>query len=56
MDQASMPRDDAPHTGPELTTTEARQGETSGHVRRVLAGSLTLAAIVFVLLYVFYIA
>ena len=30
----------------ELSTEEARQGETSGHVRIILAVSLTLALIV----------
>jgi hypothetical protein len=34
-----------------LTTTEARSGETSGHVRTVLAVSLSLALIVFAILY-----
>ena len=34
-----------------LTTTEARQGITSGHVRTVLAASLVLALIAFPILY-----
>lgn len=34
-----------------LTTTEARQGITSGHVRMVLAASLVLALIAFPILY-----
>jgi hypothetical protein len=36
---------------PVLTTEEARQGETSGHVRLILAGSLALALVVFLILY-----
>jgi hypothetical protein len=36
---------------PRLNTTEARQGETSGHVRVILASSLALAALVFIVLY-----
>jgi hypothetical protein len=36
---------------PVLNAEEARQGETSGHVRVILASSLALAAIVFVVLY-----
>jgi hypothetical protein len=36
---------------PVLTTAQARQGETSGHVRIILASSLALAALVFVVLY-----
>lgn len=31
---------------PTLSTTEARQGETSGHMRWVLHGSMVLAIIV----------
>ena len=38
-----------------LTKTEARQGETSGHVRLILAGSLTLALVVFIVLYLVWI-
>ena len=46
-----MRRDATREGGVELTTTEARQGETSGHVRAILAGSLVLALIVFLALY-----
>ena len=38
--------------GAVLTTQEARQGETSGHMRYVLAGSLGLAIIAGVVIYV----
>jgi hypothetical protein len=37
--------------GAELTTQEARQGETSGHMRVVLAVSLGLAIIAGVIIY-----
>ena len=37
--------------GAVVTTQESRQGETSGHMRLVLAGSLVLAVIAGVLLY-----
>jgi hypothetical protein len=37
-----------------LTTDDARQGETSGHVRYVLAISLTLALIAGVILLVIF--
>ena len=40
-------RDDAPI----LTSEAARQGETSGHVRLILAVSLTLSLIAFAVLY-----
>ena len=36
---------------PVLSTTAARQGETSGHVRVILASSLALAALVFLVVY-----
>ena len=36
---------------PILTTEEARAGETSGHVRLVLAASLVLSLIAFAVLY-----
>lgn len=36
---------------PVLNTMEARQGETSGHVRIILATSLALALVAFVVLY-----
>ena len=34
-----------------LNTTQARQGETSGHVRIVLASALALAFVAFILVY-----
>jgi len=37
-----------------LTTQESRQGETSGHMRYVLAGSLSLAIIAGVMIYVYF--
>ena len=37
--------------GPVLNTTEARQGETSGHVRLILVTSLALALVAFIVLY-----
>lgn len=42
--------------GPELTTEEARQGETSGHMRIVLAVSLSSALIALIGIYLYYIA
>lgn len=39
-----MPEDQGPP--PTLSKTEARQGETSGHMRWVLHASMTLAFIV----------
>ena len=42
---------DESRPGAVLTTQESRQGETSGHMRYVLAGSLTLAFIAGVILY-----
>jgi hypothetical protein len=38
----------------ELTTTEARQGETTGSVRYVLGISLLLAAVAGIVLYLVY--
>jgi len=43
-------REQAEHA-PIVSTDEARQGETSGHVRLVLAASLILALIAFAILY-----
>jgi hypothetical protein len=40
--------------GAVLTTQESRQGETSGHMRYVLAGSLGLAIIAGVMIYVYF--
>ena len=51
MDQRQAGPHETPEGGAELTTTEARQGETSGHVRMILASSLTLALVVFLVLY-----
>jgi hypothetical protein len=53
MNQAanSHPEFDETVRVPRLTTTEARQGETSGHVRVILASSLALAVLVFIVLY-----
>ena len=51
MDQITNRTDDTPEVAAELTTTEARQGETSGHVKMILASGLTLALIVFLVLY-----
>ena len=45
-----MPRARAEHA-PVLSKQEARQGETSGHVRIVLAASLILSLIAFAVLY-----
>lgn len=44
------PRERAQHA-PILSPEEARQGETSGHVRLVLAASLILSLIAFAVLY-----
>ena len=52
MDQVQNRPHETQEGGAELTTTEARQGETSGHVRMILAGSLTLALVVFLVLYI----
>jgi hypothetical protein len=41
-----MPEDHPQGRPPTLNTTEARQGETSGHMRWVLRTSMTLAVIV----------
>ena len=38
----------------ELTTNEAREGETTGHMRYVLGVSLALVVIAGVVLYFFY--
>ena len=43
---------DESRRGAVLTTQESRQGETSGHMRYVLAGSLGLAVIAGVAIYV----
>ena len=51
MDQRQTQHDEHGEHGAELTTTEARQGETSGHVRLILASSLALALVVFLVLY-----
>jgi len=40
--------------GTNLTTEEARQGETSGHVRAVLAASLSAALIAMGLVYLIF--
>jgi hypothetical protein len=42
---------DENRSGAELTTQEARQGETSGHMRLVLAVSLVLAIVAGVIVY-----
>jgi hypothetical protein len=42
----------ANHT--ELTTNEAREGETTGHMRYVLGVSLALVVIAGIVLYFFY--
>ena len=48
----SSRRDEASEERPPiLNTTEARQGETSGHVRIVLVSALVLAFIAFILVY-----
>jgi len=44
---------DEDRPGAVLTTQEARQGETSGHMRFVLAGSLILMIIAGVIFYAF---
>ena len=46
------PRDGEPET--EVTTREARSGETSGHVRRILAISLSLTVAGMALLLVYW--
>jgi hypothetical protein len=51
MDQRQTHQDEHPDEAPVLNTTEARQGETSGHVRLILASSLALAFVVFLVLY-----
>ncbi len=43
---------DESRAGTVLTTQEARQGETSGHMRGVLAGSLALSILSGAILYV----
>jgi hypothetical protein len=40
---------------PTINTTEARQGETSGHMRRVLGLSLTAAAVVFAIVLIWWV-
>lgn len=47
-------RKDEESEGEILTTMEARQGETSGHVRIVLAASLALAVVAMLVTYVFF--
>ena len=52
---ARHPEDDSEYTsghGPVLTAESARQGEVSGHVRRILAASLMLIVLAFAILYV----
>lgn len=44
-------RNDHAEHGPILSQEEARQGETSGHVRTVLAVSLVLSLVAFAVLY-----
>ena len=44
--------EDEGRPGAVLTTQESRQGETSGHMRYVLAGSLGLAIVAGAILYV----
>src|SRR4051812_43194854 len=51
MEQVTHPELEKTIRVPVLGTTEARQGETSGHVRVILASSLALAALVFIVLY-----
>ena len=43
---------DEDRPGAVLTTQESRQGETSGHMRLVLAGSLALAIVAGTIIYV----
>lgn len=50
MTHAELRRHEADHA-PILSQEEARAGETSGHVRVVLAASLVLSLIAFVVLY-----
>jgi hypothetical protein len=50
MTHADLRRDGA-ERAPVLSQEEARQGETSGHVRVVLAVSLILSLIAFAVLY-----
>ena len=51
MEQVTHPELEKTIRVPVLGTTAARQGETSGHVRMILASSLALAALVFIVLY-----
>jgi len=51
MDTGTRFHHDEHEERPVLTTTEARSGETSGHVRTVLVVSLSLALIVFAVVY-----
>jgi hypothetical protein len=50
MAHVDLKRSHAEH-GPVLSQEEARAGETSGHVRAVLAVSLVLSLIAFAVLY-----
>jgi hypothetical protein len=43
-----------PNTGPHLTATEARQGIMTGHIRWVLAISLTLATAAVIIVWLVY--
>ena len=60
MDKERSPESPSAHHDPAdenrpgavLTTQKSRQGETSGHMRYVLAGSLGLAIIAGVMVYV----
>ena len=45
-------RADEGRPGAVLTTQESRQGETSGHMRLVLAGSIGLAIVAGAIIYV----
>jgi len=55
MEQERTHHQRAPEEGAVLTTTEARQGVTSGHVRLMLKLSLALALLVFLALYAVFI-
>jgi len=47
----SQPRSEEPAARRVVPTDDARQGESTGHVRYVLYGSLTLAALAGAVLY-----
>ena len=52
---AAMPSERRLHkSGPAITTEDARQGETSGHMRWVLGISISLAALAMGAFFVFY--